>query len=222
MHFMGLLKSLDELLYEVMSWLIFYPITLWRTLTRPLQMMDYSDHELGQTEERQYSDTLPPPLFLLVSLLLAHGLELVVVGDSPLIESKRGLAALVDDDTTLMIMRLVIFSVFPLMFAARLVRLRRVGLTRETLRPPFYAQCYAVAPFALVLSIAGILIHTSWLEVQAAGLLLGAIALAVFGLVQARWFAQHLERGLLAGLGYASIAMVESLVLVLLTSPLFT
>lgn len=222
MHFMGLLKSLDELLYEVMSWLIFYPVTLWRTLTRPLQMMDYSDHELGQADEQQYSDTLPPPLFLLVSLLLAHGLELVVVGDSPLIESRRGLAALVDDDTTLLIMRLVIFSVFPLMFAAGMIRLQRKGLTRETLRAPFYSQCYAVAPFALVLSVAGILIHTSWLEVQAAGVLLGAMGLIVFGLVQARWFAQHLHRSLLAGLGYASIAMVESLVLVLLSSPLFT
>ncbi|WP_343518259.1 hypothetical protein [Sphingomonas sp.] len=222
MHFMGLLKSLDELLYEVMSWLIFYPITLWRTLTRPLQMMGYSDQELGQADERQYSDTLPPPLFLLVSLLLAHGLELVVVGDSPLIESKHGLAALVHDDTTLLIMRLVIFSVFPLMFAALMVRRRRIGLTRDTLRGPFYAQCYAVAPFALVLSIAGILIQTSWLEVQAAGLLLGAIALIVFGLVQARWFAQHLDRSLAAGFGYASIAMVESLAVVLLTSPLFT
>lgn len=222
MHFMGLLKSLDELLYEVMSWLIFYPITLWRTLTRPLQMMDYSDRELGQADERQYDDTLPPPLFLLVSLLLAHGLELVVVGDSPLIESRRGLAALVHDDTTLLIMRLVVFSIFPLIFATQMVRAQHAELTRGTLRRPFYAQCYAVAPFALAMSVAGILIQIDWLEVQAAGLVLGALALLVFGLVQSRWFAQRLHRSLLAGFGHASIAMVGSLVLVLLTSPLFT
>ena len=222
MNFMSMLKSLDELLYEVMSWLIFYPITLWRALTRPLAMMDYSDHELGQTDEEQYTDTLRPPLFLLLSLLLVHGLELVVVGDSPLSASKRGLAALVTDDTSRLLMRLVIFSVFPLIFAARMVRLERKGLTRNSLRRPFYAQCYAVAPFALVMSLAGILLQLHPLWAGIAGLAVGAIALIVFGVVQARWFAQHLKRGLLAGFGFASIAMVESLVVVLLTSPLFT
>ena len=221
MHFMGLLKSLDELLYEVMSWLIFYPITLWRALTRPLAMMDYSDRELGQSDEQQYADTLPPPLFLLVSLLLAHALELLVVGDSPLITSERRLAALVDDDTTLLIMRLVVFSVFPLVFAAQMVRARHRGLTRETLRRPFYAQCYAVAPFALAMSVAGILLRIDWFEVQFAGVVLGALALLVFGLVQARWFAQHLDRSLGAGFGHASIAMVGSLTLAVLSAPLF-
>ena len=36
MNFLKLIQSLDELLYEIMSWLIFYPVTLWRALTRPL------------------------------------------------------------------------------------------------------------------------------------------------------------------------------------------
>lgn len=221
MHFMGLLKSLDEPLYEVMSWLIFYPITLWRALTRPLAMMDYSDRELGQSDEQQYADTLPPPLFLLVSLLLAHALELLVVGDSPLIASHQRLAMLVEDDTTLLIMRLVVFSVFPLVFAAQMVRARHRGLTRETLRRPFYAQCYAVAPFALAMSVAGILLRIDWFEAQLAGVVLGALALLVFGLVQARWFAQHLDRGLGTGFGHASIAMVGSLTLAVLSAPLF-
>ena len=35
MNFFNLLQSLDELLYEVMSWLVFYPMTLWRVLVRP-------------------------------------------------------------------------------------------------------------------------------------------------------------------------------------------
>lgn len=221
MHFAQLLKSLDELLYEVMSWLIFYPVTLWRALTRPVRMMDYSDHELGQSEEEQYTDTLRPPLFLLVSLLLAHGLELLVVGDSPLIASHRRLAALVDDDTSLLLMRLVVFSVFPLVFAAQMVRAQRRGLTRETLRRPFYAQCYAAAPFALMMSIAGILLQLKWFELQAAGLMSGAIVLLVFGSVQTRWFAQRLHCGAVAGFGHATLAMIASLVLVLISAPLF-
>ena len=74
MNFFNLLQSLDDLLYEVMSWLIFYPITMWRTLVRPLTMMDYSDLEQRDAEDQQYIDTLSPPLFLLLSfyLLLAY------------------------------------------------------------------------------------------------------------------------------------------------------
>lgn len=222
MNFMTILKSLDELLYEVLSWLIFYPITLWRSLTRPLQMMDYSDHELGQTEEQQYTDTLRPPLFLLVSLLVSHGLELALIGDSPLIASRRGLAALVTDDTSLLMLRMVVFGVFPLVFAARMVRLQKRGLTRETLRRPFYAQCYAVAPLALVLGVGTTLgqVHPIWAQVV--GLVLQVLALIVFGTVQTRWFAQHLKCSFLAGFGYASLAMIESCAVLLLTTPFLT
>ncbi len=47
MDFMRLLKSLEELLYELASWLIFYPMTMWRTLRRPQAMMHYADVELA-------------------------------------------------------------------------------------------------------------------------------------------------------------------------------
>ena len=58
----------------------------------------------------------------------------------------RGLAGLISDDTSLLVLRLLMFSIFPLIMATRLVRLKRVGLTRKSLRPPFYSQCYVAAP----------------------------------------------------------------------------
>ncbi|MGV1794257.1 MULTISPECIES: hypothetical protein [unclassified Rhizobium] len=36
-------KSLEELLNELVSWLLFYPITMWRSVSRPLNMMRYAD-----------------------------------------------------------------------------------------------------------------------------------------------------------------------------------
>lgn len=68
MDFLKLFESLDELLYEIMSWLVFYPITLWRAIAHPLRMMNYADAELGDSETEQYTDALSPPLFLLLSL----------------------------------------------------------------------------------------------------------------------------------------------------------
>lgn len=55
------LNSLDELLYEVMSWLVFYPLTLWRTLLQPIGMMKYADRQLDLPEAEQYTDALSPP-----------------------------------------------------------------------------------------------------------------------------------------------------------------
>jgi hypothetical protein len=36
MDFMKLLKSLDDFLYEVVGWIIFYPITLMRSVLNPI------------------------------------------------------------------------------------------------------------------------------------------------------------------------------------------
>jgi hypothetical protein len=67
LHLMKFLKSLEELLSELVSWLVFYPITMWRSLVRPLDMMRYADKELTDAVEDQYDDTLSPPMFLLIT-----------------------------------------------------------------------------------------------------------------------------------------------------------
>ena len=153
MNFLTILKSLDDLLYEVMSWLVFYRLTLWRALTQPLVMMRYADTELKDAPERQYTDVLSPPLFLLLTLLISHMVELAVIGDSPLIASRRGLAVLISDDTSLIALRMVAFATFPLTMAVRMVRAKRQKLERETLKLPFYSQCYAAGPLALMFSV---------------------------------------------------------------------
>ena len=78
MDFMKWLNSLGDLLYEVMSWLIFYPITLWRTITSPLDTMGYSDRELQDSADEQFTDTLNPPLFLVLSLLLTQAVDVAL------------------------------------------------------------------------------------------------------------------------------------------------
>lgn len=221
MQFIQLLKSLDELLYEVMSWLVFYPVTLWRSVRNPLKMMNYADSELGDADDQQYTDTLSPPLFLLLTLLISHAVELAVVGDSPIVASKRGLDSLIVDDTSLIVLRIAMFSVFPLFMAVRLIRQQRVSIDRDSLKPPFYSQCYVAAPFALVLGLAGALgsSQPDWAKLSGAALIVAA--LIWFGLLQARWFAQHLNTGFGRGFWNASVAMAESLVAVGVVLALF-
>lgn len=221
MNFFNLLQSLDELLYEVMSWLVFYPITLWRTLVRPLKMMDYSDVEQGDSADQQYTDTLSPPLFLLLSLLLVHAAEIALVGNDAVISSKVGLAAFVSSNTDLIILRVVSFSLFPVMLATRVVRAQKLQVNRDTLRAPFYSQCYVVAVLGMLLGGGVILIKLGHDWSGLAGLALALFGLLWFGFLQTAWFNQHLKCGRLRAFGHASRAMVESLAAMFILSSLF-
>ncbi len=221
MNFYNLLQSLDELLYEVMSWLIFYPITLWRTLVRPLQMMDYSDLEQGDASDQQYTDTLSPPLFLLLSLILVHAAEIALVGNDAVVASKVGLSAFVSTNTDLIILRIVTYSLFPVMMATRLVRAKGLQVNRDTLRAPFYSQCYVAAVLAMLLGTGVILIKLGHDGTVLAGAALAIFGLLWFGFLQTAWFNQHLKCGRLRAFGHASRAMVESLVAMVALSSLF-
>lgn len=222
MNFFNLLQSLDELLYEVMSWLVFYPITLWRTLVRPLKMMDYSDVEQGDASDQQYTDTLSPPLFLLLSLILVHAAEIALIGNDAVVASKVGLSALVSTNTDLIILRIVSYSLFPVMMATRMVRAQTLQVNRDTLRAPFYSQCYVAAVLAMMLGSAVILIKLAHDWSVLAGGALVLFALLWFGFLQTAWFNQHLKCGRLKAFGHASRAMVESLAAMLLLSCLFS
>ncbi|MBK6412639.1 hypothetical protein [Sphingopyxis sp.] len=221
MDFLKLIQSLDELLYEIMSWLVFYPVTLWRALTKPLKMMDYSEAELGDPAEQQYSDTLSPPLFLLLTVALTHAVELSLVGQDQLVTDRTGLSVFISDDSSLILIRVAFFSIFPLIMAARMVRARHVKLDRGPLKPPFYSQCYVTAPFAMIISAASILMRMGRIEWEVAGLALLVFALLWFGTLQILWFAHHLRTGYWRAAGHASRAMVEALVLFTVVSQIF-
>ena len=222
MNFFNLLQSLDELLYEVMSWLVFYPITLWRTLVHPLQMMDYSDSEQGDASDQQYTDTLSPPLFLLLSLILVHAAEIALIGNDAVVARKVGLSALVSTNTDLIILRIVSYSLFPVMMATRMVRAQALQVNRDTLRAPFYSQCYVAAVLAMMLGSAVILIKLAHDWSVLAGGALALAGLLWFGFLQTAWFNQHLKCGRLRAFGHASRAMVESLAAMFVLSSLFS
>lgn len=221
-NFMQWLNSLDELLYEVMSWLIFFPITLWRALTRPLAMMNYADLELREKEDEQFTDTLSPPLFLVIALLISHGVEMALGGGTnPIVTRTTGLGALVSDNSTLLMLRLILFSIFPLIFAVRLLRASKVPVTKPKLKAPFYAQCYAAGPFALFLGLGTSLAHIGhgW-EIPLGLIIIGATLIG-YTAVQIRWFAEHLHKGLLSGFLHCIHAFAISAALMLFIGFLF-
>ncbi|MBW9115583.1 permease [Rhizobium cauense] len=188
MDFMKLLKSLEDLLYEMVSWLVFYPITMWRSIVNPLRMMKSADEELGDREEDRYSDTLSPPLFLLLTLLLAQAISSAV----PSIYADATLPPLLASTPNLLLARGVIFGMLPLVMAVTLARRKSVRLTRESLRPPFYSQCYVATAFVFVAGMGLDLILIPHHLGLTAGVGVLAVATVWYGLAQIRWFKHDL------------------------------
>lgn len=211
MDFVRILKSLEELSYEIMVMLLFFPRTLWLTLRYPQRMMDYADTELGDVQSEQYDDTLSPPLFLLICLGIGW-----VVGTRTH-PDVAAIPAFLRSPENLVAFRLLLFSLFPLVMAAHLLGRLRIPVSRKALRAPFFAQCFAMAPVAMLVSLA-LALPAAWPVhgVTAALLLVGA-AIAWFLRQQAHWFRAKLGCGTAAGWGHALLASAGALALFFLS-----
>lgn len=186
MDLLKILRSVEELLYEVMSWLVFYPRTLWLTLRHPLRTMRYSDREQHDRPERQYLETLSPPLFLVLSIALSHGIE--VVAGLKLPEMHEPMAAsLLSSDQNLVIFRALMFSTHPLLFAVLFLWLSGRRLDRETLRPPFFAQCYLSGATSIMVGLAGTGIRYPNDALTVAGLVLITASTVWYLAIQRSW-----------------------------------
>lgn len=206
MDFLKILKGFEDFIFEATSWLLFYPLTLWRVISRPLAAMQASDREQSDTLEHQYDDAMSPPLLLLLTLVLMNGLAMALhVGDMarPTVLESYIMSSVQHQ----ILFRSLLFSLPPLVAAATLVRKQGKKLNRESLRMPFYAQCYLAAPTAIFVGIgAAVAQRPDWPNYI--GEIVVALGVVWFLRVQAFWFARQLNvsrlRGLLIG-GWALI-----------------
>lgn len=215
---MKLLKSFEELLYELVSWLVFYPVTMWRSVVRPLSMMRYADIELADKPEDQYQDTLSPPLFLLNTLLLSQGLSASLPSVYDPTEAARELGS----GSNLLIARGVIFGIYPLCMAVMLLRSKTVSITRNSLRPPFFSQCYVAAPFAFVLVLGLDFLSMPQGQGTLAGIVAIVVALTWYAQAQVRWFMHDLGIGAARALATFVTALLLATVAAFLVALLIT
>jgi hypothetical protein len=211
---MKLLRSFEDLIFEAMTWLLFYPRTLLRVIWRPLTAMAYSDAEQEGPEDARYDGALSPTLMLLFTAVLVSLLNQAFQVPPPAAASKLA-KAIFESQQNYVLFRSVSGGVIPLVAAALLLRRQKMALSRRTLRPPFYAQCYLAAPYALVSGVGWIVLHRHDLP-NAMGVL--AIATAVVWLLaaQTRWFVQKLSVSLWRGVGLSVLALVLAEVLLIL------
>lgn len=214
MDFMKLLKSLEELLYEVMVMLVFYPKTLWLTFRYPQRMMDYADTELGDVQSEQYDDTLSPPLFLMICLAISHAIEVATLGNS----ATATLPSFLRSTENLLAFRVFVFSVFPLIMALRLLYGLKIPLNRESLRAPFYAQCFVAAPLAMCFGITQSIRHTGLPNAATFAAILLLLSISWYVRQQALWFRSKLHVGVMRSWIIAVSMFFATLVLLLVAA----
>lgn len=197
MDLLKILRSFEELLFEAMTWLYFYPRTMARIVARPLTAMAYTDREEGQPEEQRYDDSLSPPVLLIITLVIANVIGWAAHAPQP--AAATPLAKVIfGSQQNLLMFRCLLFSLTPLVVTLTLLRKEGVAISRQTLRRPFYAQCYLAAPTALALSLGltGVQRGGAW-GAAGGGVILVATAWLVW--TETRWLSKRLGIGRLAG-----------------------
>ena len=179
-------RSIGEVLYEMTLWLLFYPRTLWRVLLRPAEV-GIPGEGAGTGEGEPGAELVSPPLFLMISILVAHALDLAM---------RAELGERADDlDLGLLVFRVVAFSLFPLVMATGALKREGRPIDRQTLRGPFYLQCFYTAPFAISASVALVLARSPAGPVRMAGAGLILAAVAWYLCVETRWLRSGLAVG---------------------------
>jgi hypothetical protein len=188
---MKLLRSFEEFIFEAVTWLIFYPVTLWRIVTRPLTTMAYSDAEQLDADDKRYDDALSPPLLLLVTVVAVNAIAGALYPEQPHATS-AATRALLASPQNLAIFRALIFSLVPLVAAATVLKRTEVALSRETLRAPFYAQCYLATPCSIVIGLGHAIFQRPDMS-NAIGTALLVVGGLWFFVTQIRWFRARLS-----------------------------
>ena len=116
-------------------------------------MAAYVEHEEREDGAERYTDTLSPPLTLLLTVALVHAVELATQAPHPIARTEAA-RLILDSDQNLILTRSLLFGLLPLMAAVRVVRARGLSLEHRHLRAPFFGQCYPAAVLAGALAAA--------------------------------------------------------------------
>ncbi|WP_158094082.1 hypothetical protein [Erythrobacter tepidarius] len=192
--------------------LVFFPRTLYLTIRHPQRMMDYADTELGDVQSGQYSDTLSPPLFLMMCLGLSHLIELALP-----VSDLGKLPGFLQDTQNLLLFRVFMFSLLPLVLSLRLLNKLGIALDRETLRPIFYSQCFITAPITLVVGTVGVLWQIGNATAAQTALIILAGGSLWYLWQEMLWFRAKLGIGYVAAAANAVGATLAAIILIIVT-----
>jgi len=216
MDLIRLLRSLEEFLYELVGWLVFYPRTLWRVLVRPGEVARYTRREFAKDPEHRFADAISPVLMLILSVVLAHALEMAM-RTAPLSLSGPLGKLLFSSEQGLLLTRSAVFCIFALGAALSTLWRQRLPINRDTLREPFSIQAFLACPFVLLLAVSQAVGGSGTAEARGWGAAIGVAAVVWYLWARTRTFVALNDVGYLPAAGFvlASFLLTSALVLAL-------
>ena len=152
MDFSNIVKQVEQFIYELLMWVIFYPYTLVRVIFRPTPMMTYVRGEVDADPDRAFASAIRPPVFLFLSIAIGSMVAPIGIEQAQTLAQTELGTWLTASWVNLLVFRTLGYSVFALTGALLYDWLTPGTITRDTLRSPFYQQCYICGPFALAYS----------------------------------------------------------------------
>lgn len=160
MDFGRILRSLEEFLYELMTWIVFYPRTMLRIVARPVAVSRYAQLQLSQEPQLQYTEMMTPVLMLIASVIIPFGISFVI-NASPVKDMPHWMRLLEAEPERRLIFSSIVYSLYALAGAMLILSRRRTRIDREVLRGPFHVYAYLTSPLALAFGIAGIFLSVA-------------------------------------------------------------
>lgn len=213
MDLIRLLRSLEEFLYELVGWLVFYPRTLWRVLAQPGEVAHYTRREFSKDPEHRFADAISPVLMLILSVVLAHALEMST-RTAPLTASGPVGKLLFGSEQGLLLTRSAAFCIFALGAALSTLWRQRLPINRDTLREPFSIQAFIACPFVILLAVSQAVGSAGGDIAHGWGVGIGALAVAWYLWARTRTFVALNGTGYLQAFGFVLGSFLVTLALV--------
>ncbi|WKL56565.1 hypothetical protein Q1W73_12830 [Asticcacaulis sp. ZE23SCel15] len=152
----------------------------------------YARSQVDDTPENPFSDSISPPLFLMLTVMI---LQIIVIAmhDTGATLSNPLAQLIFGNEQYRLIYLSVAYCLWPLIYAAGALRRAGKPLNRETLRGPFFAQCFLVAPFAFGLNVSVVFMHTGGDIGALFGFILLLVSLIWYTATQTFWIRTELN-----------------------------
>lgn len=153
MDIFNLPKVIEQGIYDVMMWILFFPLTLGRMIIRPRKTLAYVREQALEDPDLAFTDAMRPAIFLAIAIIIGNFFS----PDD--FETLRKAApnefgkAIYATWMTAAAFSVVAACLIPLVGALLLDLLTPGKITRATMRIPFDQQCYIGAPSTLAFAL---------------------------------------------------------------------
>jgi hypothetical protein len=154
MDILKLLESFEELLYRLALWVVLGPKTLYFVFRSPTLINRYVSEQLEKSPDDRFKEMLSPVLFWILIALVPHLMLidfLATLPGSRVSTELEWVAFMKAPWVTRLTLVSIVALAGPLAISSRVLGQLGKPVDRETLRAPFFVQCYSLTPVYIFL-----------------------------------------------------------------------